>query len=795
MDLPNWLYILRDKSSGQYIYLDTTNNVISYTTTPTALVYTPDGWQKKSIAWERDLTKFGLVRTFTVSLNFVRDGKTIIDRVAVQQGFETPIELLIQKLNLNTTVDPAVFSYVDFYVGEINLSALESEEIYVSAPIVEGGVAKALKANEETVYELDLDTDPDVVKVNHDGAKLFSGINYIVTPLTVDMGSAADSRYTPVGYTTRDGDAPGVAAFQVFDGEFGNPTDVNNTNYFLADTQPVDFRISGKIRAKLHGAVDPGVRFEFVLLSNLHPTFIAYLNPGGNIITGPPTIGGITPTQVNGEWFIEFDFDKSFSGTANESFFLKTHYVGNSGTFTFTAIEYLQTDFRVDFGSRYKTTTTKGLTAYTVFKRLVGRITGSETNAQSTLLAGLENLVITSGDAVRGLPGSKIKTSMADFFKFARVVCFAGMSIENEKITIESLPSFCSVASPVDLGECRGFKWKFAEELLFNRIKIGYDSKSSSNTDNVNGKYSFNNSHTYLAAIKSIDKQLELVCPYVADPFYIEIIRMNLEGKTTTDNQADSDVIILNTENGTGTAYTANLVGPFFGDYFILLHGAAGDISKFSQGVEFEITGDPSNNGTYTSLGCYLQGSDLVIIVGTPVVNQAGVSITIIPTAVNLKRDTYVSADQSVTGVPDITTLYNIVYLTPKQIAIRWKPYFNSCLFQFAGTTVSFETTEKSRDLYFETVSGVIVDEDSNFTITAERIFKGVYYNFECTVDDVVPETLNTSPNTGFKTTNPVNGKVFKGILIKAAMAAEEMTAQSFRLLAGPNEDENNLLA
>jgi hypothetical protein len=74
-------------------------------------------------------------------------------------------------------------------------------------------------------------------------------------------------------------------------------------------------------------------------------------------------------------------------------------------------------------------------------------------------------------------------------------------------------------------------------------------------------------------------------------------------------------------------------------------------------------------------------------------------------------------------------------------------------------------------------------------------MFKAIEGTFDTTVDDVVPLTLNANPNKGFITTNPINNQSFTGILLKGSMACEELTPQSFNLLADKDFDETTLLS
>lgn len=63
---------------------------------------------------------------------------------------------------------------------------------------------------------------------------------------------------------------------------------------------------------------------------------------------------------------------------------------------------------------------------------------------------------------------------------------------------------------------------------------------------------------------------------------------------------------------------------------------------------------------------------------------------------------------------------------------------------------------------------------------------------FETIVPSTLPEDLNNNPNTGFMT--EFNGTDHLGILQRAVMALNDQTSQAFKLLAGPNFDENALI-
>jgi len=118
------------------------------------LTFTPDGWQEISIAWERNLTKFGNVRNFSLPLKFVVDGAKIIRSIVYSTNFETKVFLLIKRLKIVTSPIDYNYFYEDYYRGEIDLSTFNDEESTVTVNIMEGDLHKKLKANEGTTYEI-----------------------------------------------------------------------------------------------------------------------------------------------------------------------------------------------------------------------------------------------------------------------------------------------------------------------------------------------------------------------------------------------------------------------------------------------------------------------------------------------------------------------------------------------------------------------------------------------------------------------------------------------------------------
>lgn len=522
-----WLYFLVD-SMGRTGQVE--NGLVVFKNNYKPLVYTPDGWQDVNIAWDRNLTKFGINRNFSLPLGFVLDGKQILDYIGTHRNFDEKLFLLIQKQTLEIDNSNYYFFYDKFYKGELDITTINSEEDKTTIGIMEGGLSKQLKAKEGTNFEFPVD-EAEAITINMDGIFLSERINFLI-PGATEGEFPSPPINLPVrnlmytSFVNREGNAVGVATFDVV-GHLGIPDVETSDEYFLAVTQDIsDMRIVGAVSFEASNSAD---EYRLELRTNTGRTILL-----------------ASQSSIVDDQTYSLNFDLEFDAFAGEKFFL----VADREEGPLLVAKYNQTEFSIRFSSRYKQTTIKGLKASTLYKRLIGRITGSELNALSTLLAAYPNLVVTCGDAIRGILDTTstkvvIKTNLNDFFTSFNAVLNAGLGIENNKVVFEDKAHFFDESDPIHLGKVREFGWKYSTELLANSVKIGWPNQTY---DDVNGRQEFNTTQERLSVVERATKPLELVSVYRADPFGIELTRINLEGKTTTDSSSDNDVFILNVD-------------------------------------------------------------------------------------------------------------------------------------------------------------------------------------------------------------------------------------------------------
>lgn len=89
-----------------------------------------------------------------------------------------------------------------------------------------------------------------------------------------------------------------------------------------------------------------------------------------------------------------------------------------------------------------------------------------------------------------------------------------------------------------------------AKDLIFNSIKAGYPNQTY---DEINGKEEINSQQNYVIDSVGIVRELDIMSTYRADAYGIEFLRINLDGKSTTDSDSDNDVFFVYVERQAGT--------------------------------------------------------------------------------------------------------------------------------------------------------------------------------------------------------------------------------------------------
>jgi hypothetical protein len=532
---------------------------------PAILKDSPVGWVDTLIKYARNLKYWGLFREMTAPMEFPGDGGEILKKLFWLKGVEAICYLGISKLH--PTILP--YEYNGWYFSEINFSKFRQNGITVKCEALEGGMSKVLKAFENTTFEIPIDTDEQHVNVLFDGVALKGSHVWTLGGFySSDEGAGGGKEWIfgaiqlgeegrAVGVTYSDAIPEQMAAdgdHQPFFNYLGT-----SLNYVAAadesNSGPINVQFKGSLKLQLTTKRDTfNIR---VRLLRVHQPWNPPSTP-----TNPQYYPIYAPGEGVGTYFTtegevkDIPFDITIAMQPGDKVFTYLQIIPTSfeDTSDFTILDG---EMSSEFINKYRPTYVKGLYAYRVFEQLVKKMVGSSfiisqdnVYTKSNWLSTKKDLVITSGDALRGIittetqRGAVIKTNLSDFFK-SMGHFGVGLGIEGEKIVIELFNYFFQNTIIADIGEVSETELWYAEDLGFNTIKAGGPEVDY---DDINGRYETNQEVQYTTPVTKVIKELDLTTPYRRDPIGMEFLRINLDGKKTTDSDSDNDVFMVNVE-------------------------------------------------------------------------------------------------------------------------------------------------------------------------------------------------------------------------------------------------------
>lgn len=481
---------------------------ISHNSTSTVLQYSPAGWDEIKLNWQRSSSYYGLMRSFALSLKFVRDGADLLRSIYFTSGMEALIYLTIEKLNRES------FSYESFYSGEIDLSTFHDDGDFVEVNLVEGGLQKMLKANEKTDYEISLaDADVEIVFDHVSMLNVAKWIRY-------DYSHNADGGKYILPMTFLDGSS----FVMPFHADLVDCPAVFATGYFMQALEDglvimIDVALDCS-NANLTGATTYG--FDLILYRG--DSAVSFYTYSG---TRPPTNEHIL---INAFTIVEPAKDETLKLVVG---WHKEPPI--DGSFIYNSIEVTATYLTREAGEK----AIKAFKASTLGSKLVSKMSpGSSFNSS---LLNSSKIAISCGDAIRGFSNPSIKTSFKDYFESMNAVLCAGASIVGNTLNIESREDYYDDTYILEIAEFADLKVKAYTEHLANSVKAGYEDNAE---DDINGRYEVNAGQVYSLPITKAAKELDLTSPYRADIFAVETLvnQGNADNQSTGD---DNDVFLF----------------------------------------------------------------------------------------------------------------------------------------------------------------------------------------------------------------------------------------------------------
>ena len=592
-------FYLQDKT-GKYYYMN--GNAVDLTTTKTPLAFAPQNWDVTQLDWERGFKYHGIVRKTSTTFEFHKDSASILRSIYYNSGVNGYAKFVIERFNDTF----AVQNYELLYDGEINFVSYRSTLYGVQCEIIEGGFLNKLESREDTNYDIDLYTNPNQIWVKMDGINFQEICHYIARTGGIIMPSNNFDIFYPFRVVTTEGVVK--SKYQEPDSSIPIKSVVTNIT-----PNPVTYNI------QLSGVVDIDISPSAGTPKFLRIRILQYDAIG--VLVSSPTIIFVSPAiTTTGYNIINVPLiTTSYTLPAGYSFSISSTLVDSGGAGSinsFWSIIDSGLDLQISADIRAKTTYIKCLRPLNVFSELINRIGDNTTIADSQLLDGNEDKVITSFDSIRNLPNSKLNTNFKDFYESMN-------NIFNTCLIYDKINDFCYLESKatvydnstsvLNLGEISEFEIIPHTTDLFSKLEASYKNYDY---DSVNGKDEFNTLNEFLSPLTAVSTSLNLAKTYRADMYGIELTRLNLTGKTATDGDSDNDVAVIHIKTNVAGQIPSGFPGAGQ-DYYELYRDPALLISNiYSPQTAFNIFFSPKRcllrQGNY--LRSLLYGNDAELI-------------------------------------------------------------------------------------------------------------------------------------------------------------------------------------
>lgn len=494
----------------------------------------PAGWiEENEVKWSRSSKYFGMIRTFSVPLQFVLDGAWILRREFYTRGLRAEVKFYVDQL------DPDTWLYKNKYVGDVDFSTFEDEENQVTVTVQEGGISARIKAYENVKYTIPLNV-PEAIDVELTPLKLVEKADFII-----DSMSERQINFIPgTRITTNEAQSLILSSFN---NEF-SVIDPILTNWYDRIFYKAAINTELSININFKGSVKGGTG------NNIFYIALYKISSGVKSL-----ITEVYVKNINGS--ITESIDHNFSDTIllneGESVVILGGVtpIGSGGDLTNAGFQIDEGEMKLSYFTGSPSTFCKAIRGSYLFAQLLKKINGgAEVPYQSFLLSQWNDVVFTSGNAIRREDNPTLISSFSDFFTSINACFNAGFGIENNKAVLEAKSYwFKSLLKASDVGAIKSFKVELYEPYVYNSLKVGYPDQQFSTI--IDNKDEVNSTAYWSLPIIRVQKELDLLSIYRADAYGIEDFRITPVGSNNNNNNNDVFMINIKSSPETGETY------------------------------------------------------------------------------------------------------------------------------------------------------------------------------------------------------------------------------------------------
>ena len=739
---------------------------------PTWQEDSPEGWEENIIQYSRNVEFLGMIKAYVTNLKFFLDSAFILRDWYYRKGIEAVMFFIWLKLDQNFG---GGMIHKGWYKGEIDFGTFKDHEDGVEVNITEGGFYKDLNANKNIPYTYSF-KDEETVSLEMDGMHI-----YYQTKFFINNGiDVTDPNYNLSSH---------LIDLVTLSNEFENVGSVGPVERTKVANNNATIRATGKYFLHATTSGDVNIKYKFTVTNTFYTP--PGLNPAAEwfVVIRCIDSAGLFKSQhvcitkddtnMEGTFNVQGSTDIAVDNDDELYFYCFMTVAGATGDaqmqFDWSGDDSI---FEVNFKFRKPLTVIPAFTVYDLGNKFVKSMSSNRSTLSGSFLSNDQNLLCTSFDGIRGIRDSGMKGTFIDYYKSVDAVKCITMDVVNNNPVISSRYDKFNNTSISSLGECRKPLIEVAEDMIYDSVEAGYPEKD---IDDVNGKFSFANGYTWKGPIKRIKNTYVAKSNYVADPFVIEIARVKLEGKNTTDNRMDKDCAFIDAEK---------VYPDFTGDIEFTAPSQVKLIAliglSLKENTRFRVM-NGSNMATYTVLRADELTGNTVIQVFENVITEA-ITTTIEFRHYKLRRLAY-----TITGIPNGDTVFNIELTAMRNLRNHFR-WLRSSWEHMDSSFMTFQATDKNADLVTDDGAGTIISEKANVLIgtMGPRVWLPHYINIEIQSPYNLKELMDVN-NSGYFNFL-FNGLDLQGYPWDIKTNDTTLSTQQYKLLSTANNDLTQLI-
>ena len=513
--------------------------------TPTSLelTHSPIGWNDKTITFQRNDTYNSVMRSYGLSLKFVREAMTYIQSAYESDGLNALVTITVEYLN------KADFTYDTFYSGIIDFTTYKKTRDWIECSIIDNDLLSKFKSRDE------IDLQLNKLKTI-DGATITDFSNDLYKTLSIEGVDIHESIFAefinPVitlsGFLSYDEDATDGAIYEELVWDDALEQYANDSG----DNENIDFNSKATISWNLtfpEGISSITMKVEVDYTPSPYTSTIVTKTISKNIgspIGDADSLSG----EVSGSIILP---NAGYIGRAK----LKVNKSGNvTGTVTLTSGQLLIN--KVTTGA--DTSEVQAIYPDEAFQRLLELTTGDKTfrsdivgrtdsdNYTYAADGSLSLVSILNGNNIRGFTQllKPFTTSFKNLFKAINSISPIGFwySHANSRWELKDITQFYGTNKILDLGEVSELEISIDESYYHNKIIAG--TTKSLKYEKINGNQNFATKSEYSNDVKRISNIYDISTEYRSDDYGIELIRSkNWVEYYTEDIDGENDNFII----------------------------------------------------------------------------------------------------------------------------------------------------------------------------------------------------------------------------------------------------------